>query len=244
MFGTSRVDSHFQSDSSGSRGRGARFAALAVTLAIVAGCSQSSGDRAATGIFRFLGSERAPRIETLENTVEYTIIPPSRTIVSAPSALIVFERNLDGAIEQRIVLPNETAVRGDNVIHVRAQTRDSARLGEFNFDEIEARFGGLPTPFERLTASGLRSGSDSLGTYVYGQESVGTGTSCVLVLRRMGVGARPLPSGTQALDMVMRNCVQGSVQEALAPMAGGALGVGGSVSGGVLSLSPHAAPRG
>lgn len=250
MVGNLRADSDFRSEApvsgSVSGGRRARFATLlaAAALTLVAGCSQTSGDRAATGVFRFLGSERAPRIESLENTVEYSIIPPSRTLVSAPDALIVFERNLGGAIEQRIVLPNETAMPGDNVIHVRAQNQDSMRLGEFNFDEIAARFGGLPSPFERLTASGLRSGSDSLGRYVYGQEAIGTGTNCVLVLRRMGVGARPLPAGTQALDMVMRNCVNGSVAQALAPMAGGALGVGGTASGNIRLLSPFAAPRG
>lgn len=209
-------------------------------LALIAGCSQTSGDRTSTGLYRLMGSQRNPQIETLENTVEYTIVPASRTMVSAPTALIVFERNLGGAIEQRIVLPNATSIRGDNLLHIRAQNAESSRLEEFNFDEVVTRFGGLPTPFERLDASGLRSGADSLGSFVYGTETLGTSTVCVLVLRRLGAGARPLPRGTQALDMVMRNCVNGSVEQALAPMSEGALGVGGT---GRYTLSPHAAPR-
>lgn len=210
----------------------------------VASCSQIANDRASTGLYRLLGSERNPGMETLEQTVEYAVVPVSRTMVSAPDALIVFERNLGGALEQQIVLPNATAVRGDNVIHIRAQTADSSRLEQFSFAEVETRFGGLPAPFEHLDASGLRSGTDSLGSFVYGSETVGTGTVCVLVLRRLGIGARPLPRGTQALDMVMRNCVNGTTEQALAPMSARVLGVNGTARGGVLSLSPHAAPRG
>lgn len=213
-------------------------------LTLVVGCSQTQSDRTSTGLYRFMGSARNPQIETLENTVEYSIVPASRTMVSAPDALIVFQRNLGGAIEQRIVLPNATAVRGDNVLHVRAQTADSSRLEEFNFEEIAQRFGGLPAPFERLDTSSLRSGSDALGSFVYGTENVGTNTACVLVLRRLGVGARPLPRGTSALDVVMRNCVNGSVEQALAPMSARALGVSGTAQGNILSLSPYSAPRG
>ncbi len=62
-------------------------------------------------------------------------------------------------------------------------------------------------------------------------------------MRRLSVGARPLPRGTQALDVMMRNCVNGTVQEALAPMSERALAVTGAV-GASQTLSPYAAPRG
>jgi hypothetical protein len=210
----------------------------------LAGCSQSDGDRTATGIYRFLGSERNPHIEELENTVQYSVVPASRAMVNAPQALVIFERNLGGAVEQRIVLPNNTAVQGDNVLHVRGQTSDSARLEEFSFDEVEVRFGGLPVPFQNLSESSLSSGSDELGSYVYARENVGTSTVCVLVLRRLGIGSRPLPRGTRALDVVMRNCVNGTVEEALAPMSARAMGVSGTATGTVRTISPYAAPRG
>lgn len=214
-----------------------------LVAAALTGCSQSSGDQAATGIYRFMNDQRNPGMETLENTVEYSIVQPTRAMVSAPQALMVFERNLGGALEQRVILPNETAVRGDNVIHIRAQTSASAELGRFNFAEISARFGGLPAPFENLTEGSLASGNDELGSFVYARESVGTNTTCVLVLRRMGLGARPLPRGTQALDVVMRNCAIGSVEQALAPMSARALSVTGTV-GATNTLSPYAAPGG
>jgi len=245
MTGTYRAHSVDESHRSTHRPSAFRkaIAASIAALALVAGCSQLSNDRTSTGIYRFLGSERNPGMETLESTVQYTIVPATRSMVSAPTAILIFERNLGGAIEQRIVLPNDTAMRGDNVLHVRAQTSDSSRLEEFSFDEIEVRFGGLPAPFERLQASGLNSGTDSLGRFVYGTESIGTNTVCVLVMRRLGVGARPLPRGTAALDVVMRNCVNGSVQQALAPMSERALGVSGTVRTGIQTLSPYAAPR-
>jgi hypothetical protein len=88
------------------------------------------------------------------------------------------------------------------------------------------------------------SGTDSLGSYVYARETIGTNTLCVLVMRRLGVGARPLPRGTQALDVVMRNCVNGTLEQALAPMSGQSLGVSATATGTVYTLSPHAAPQG
>lgn len=217
--------------------------AMIAATAVLAGCSQQQSDMTAGGVYRFMGSTRNPDMETLENTVEYTVVPATRAFVNAPAALVVFERNLGGAVEQRIILPNATAVRGDNLMHIRAQTSRSTELNAFDFDEIAARFGGMPAPFERVTAANLQTGSDGLGSYVYARENVGANTVCVLVLRRMGIGSRPLPRGTQALDVVMRNCVNGSVEQALAPMASGALAVGGA-QGTIYTLSPHAAPQG
>ena len=245
MFDRSRATAPIRRDASDS-GRSLSVRALwggLAALALLAGCSQEAGDQAAGGLNRFFNSTNHPGMETLENTVEFTIVQPSRAMVNAPEALLVFERNLNGAIEQRIILPNATAVRGDNLLHIRAQTGRSAELTRFDFDEMRARFGGLPPPFERVSASGLNTGSDALGSYVYATESVGAGTLCVLVLRRMGVGARPLPRGTQALDVMMRNCVNGSLEQAMEPMGGRAFGVGGA-SGTIYTMSPHAAPQG
>lgn len=217
--------------------------AALLTAALLAGCSPRQSDEAATGVYRFLGSQRAPSLEALEATSEYVLVPTTRSMVAAPDALLIFERTLGGAVEQRIILPNETAVTGDNVIHIRAQTSGSADLNRFNFAEIETRFGGLPPPFQALRENGLSTGSDSLGNYVYARETVGAGTTCVLVIRRMGLGARPLPRGTHALDVMMRNCVNGSVQQALAPAGERTLAVGGT-AGAINSLSPYAAPGG
>ncbi|WP_127104416.1 cellulose biosynthesis protein BcsN [Pararhodobacter zhoushanensis] len=222
---------------------GRAFLALTASVAVLAGCSEQAGNQAAGGVYGFFNSSRSPAMETLENTVEFAVVAPNRAMVNAPEALVVFERNLGGAIEQRIILPNATAMRGDNAIHIRAQTSGSADLNRLDFAQMSARFGGMPSPFETVQASSMQTGTDSLGAYLYATQNVGTGGVCVLVLRRLGVGARPLPRGTQALDVVMRNCVNGSLEQALAPMSGGAMGVGGA-QGTIYTLSPHAAPRG
>jgi len=212
-------------------------AGLGLAGALIAACAP------ADGLYRLAGSQRAPTMETLEKTVEYSVIPASRAMVHPGDALVVLERNLGPALEQRIVLPNNTGLRGDNFIHVRAQTGASVRLTEFNFAEITTRFGGLPTPFQRLTDGMLMSGEDTLGSFVYARENVGAGALCVLVLRRLTVGARPLPQGAQAMDVMMRNCVTGSLEQALAPISERLLGVRGTGQGTVYTLSPHAAPQ-
>lgn len=217
--------------------------ACGATAFLLAACAPADGDRAATGIYRLAGSPRNPAIEQMEHGSEYGVVAASRAMVHAPQALLVLERRLGAAVEQRIVLPNATAVRGDNVLHVRAQTAISARGEEFNFADVAARFGGLPAPFERTAPGGLLSGSDAMGSYVYARENLGVDTVCVLVLRRIGAGARPLPRGTQSLDVVMRNCVVGTLDQALAPMSDRAMAVAAAPQGAVYTMSPFAAPQ-
>jgi hypothetical protein len=217
---------------------------LASLLApILAACAPGDGDRTATGLYRVMNSTRNPAVEQLEHGAEFGIVPATRAMVHAPQALLVMERRLGGAVEQRIVLPNATSVRGDNVLHVRAQTETTARSGEFNFNDIAVRFGGLPAPFERANPGSLLSGSDALGSYVYARENLGIDTVCVLVLRRLGPGARPLPRGTQSLDIILRNCVVGTLEQALAPMSDRAMAVAAAPQGTVYTLSPFAAPQ-
>jgi hypothetical protein len=216
-------------------------AALALG-ALLAGCTQSSGDEAATGVYRLFNSTRNPAIETLQHSSQLVVVPPGRALVHVPQALIVLERNMGVALEQQLILPNGSAVRGDNVLHVRAQTSTSARLTEFNFADISARLGGMPAPFERANLGGLLSGSDSLGSYVYARENIGVDTVCVLVLRRMNAAARPLPRGVQALDIILRNCVVGTVEQALSPLSDRTLAHAAAPQDTVYNLSPFAAP--
>ncbi len=224
---------------------GARLAAvLALVFGLLAACSEADSDRSRDSIMRLFNPDHRPELQTLEQTVDFALVPASRALVHAPDALIVLQRSLRGAMEQRIVLPNATDISGDNTIHVRAQNRSTARLNEFSIEDITARFGGLPAPFTSLQSSSLLSGRDELGSYIYATEQVGTGTTCVLVMRRLTGSARPLPQGAQALDMVMRNCVPGSVEQALSPMGDRALSVGGAPQRTIRTLSPHAAPRG
>ena len=219
-----------------------RLAAVFALVALVAGCTQSESDQAASGVYRLLNSTRNPAITTLEQGAEMVVVPPRRALVHVPDAMLVLERAFGAALDQRIYMPNNTAIRGDNVLALRAQTDLSARPQEFNFAEISARLGGMPSPFERTNPGGLLSGTDSLGSYVYARENIGVDTVCVLVLRRLSGNARPLPRGYHAIDIILRNCVVGSLEQALAPMSDRTLGVAAAPQGTVYTLSPFAAP--
>lgn len=216
---------------------GAVVAAVALT-----GCAADSDRQFTSNFLGFTQSARNPSMEAQENTVEYSVVPTSRAMVHAPDALIVLERPLGGGLDQRIVLPNATPVRGDNVILARAHAQRPSGTRQFSMDEVQARFGGLPAPFEQLNERALSGGEDALGSFVYASVSPASGVQCVLVLRRLTVGARPLPRGTQALDVVLRNCINGTVEQALAPAGVQTLATGGG-AGPIYTLSPHAAPR-
>lgn len=219
------------------------LAAAVLAVPILAACAPRDGDRAASGVYRLLNSQRNPTMESYEQASEYGVVAASRAMVHAPQALLVLERRLGRALEQRIVLPNATSVRGDNIMHLRAQTDTSARAQEFSFDEVAARFGGIPHPFERASPGGLLSGTDALGSFAYARQEIGTETVCVLVLRRLTGASRPMPRGVHALDMIMRNCVVGTVEQALAPMGDRAMAVSAAPQGTVYTLSPFAAPQ-
>ena len=221
-----------------------RLSLIASAGGLIAACTPTGdGDRGGA-VMRLFSGESRPDVSVLERTTEYSVIPASRALIHAPGAILTMQRSLGGAIDQKIVLPNDTALRGDNTIRLRAQTSTTARLNEFSYSEVVARFGGLPAPFQDLSENSMRSGRDALGSYVYATRQVGVDTNCVLVMRRLTGSARPLPRGTQALDVVMRNCVRGSTSQAHAPLGERALGVTGGTQGDVRMLSPHAAPRG
>lgn len=186
------------------------------------------------------GSDARVSLDVIEDTSQYQIVPASRAFISAPSASMVFERPLGRGAEQLIALPNDTSVAGDNQILVRAQTASTINLARFDLAQVLERFGGAPYPFQRVTNAQLETAQDALGSYVYATERLGTDTICVLAIRRLTVGARPLPRGTDALDVVMRNCVQGSVQAALDPVS--ARGISQSGAGGSYAQTPFAGP--
>lgn len=186
------------------------------------------------------GGDGRVSLDVIEDTSQYQIVPASRAFISVPMAPLVFERSLGRGAEQMITLPNATSVAGDNKILIRAQTSSTINLARFNLAEVMERFGGTPYPFQRMNNSQLETGQDALGSFVYATERLGTDTVCVLAIRRLTVGARPLPRGTDALDVVMRNCADGGVQAALEPISARSLSISGA--GENFAQSPFAAP--
>ncbi|MCC5985401.1 MAG: hypothetical protein JJU42_13675 [Rhodobacteraceae bacterium] len=204
----------------------------------------------APGVKRNFGLPANDRIEAAEATSEYRVTGAARALVNAPHALLVLERDLGSSHEQRITLPNATSFQGENVLMLRAQTASSASRTSLSLAEMLPRFGGAPAPFNNITDADLMVSEDRYGSFVYTSRRMAEGQVCVLAMRRADTGARPpprlgavglggggamrralpgarpRPRGSTALDMMLRNCVHGSVAQALAPIGEAAFGLG------------------
>lgn len=174
---------------------------------------------------RLPGNSDSPT-ELAEAVTEFRVVPASRAFISVPSAMLVMERDLGGAIEQRITLPNPTSLAGENTIFLRAQSGSLARGTRFVLTEQIMQFGGAPSPFAEIAEGDLTATSDSFGDITYATMRPGGDLVCVLAFRRTQTASRALPRGTDALDIMMRNCVSGSVERALAPIGASAFGLG------------------
>lgn len=139
-----------------------------------------------------------------------------------PTALVMVQRNTARDNEQIIGLENETTLKGDNFLWLNANAgREGQVRSGLSLQKLTARFGEVPYPFRALGNDNLRSASDSLGTYFWQEYTAGGQVNCVLAFRQLGSGARALPKGTRALDIMLRNCVNGSIDDALAPIRDG-----------------------
>jgi hypothetical protein len=188
-----------------------------------------------------------PELAEAEATNQFVTVPLSQAWLHVPKAVIVTERGLVNSMEQRIGLVNRTAVSGDNVMVLRARVVQGQRQGRFRYDEFVRRIGGLPAPFTDMKSGDLATGEDALGTYLWAENRSGANTICVLGLRRLDAGMQQLPDDTNVLDVMMRNCVNGDLEQALAPMMASSISniaSAGSAapSGGIQMLSPLAGP--
>lgn len=179
---------------------------------------------AACGL-RLPGDTDSPT-ELAEATTEFRVVQSTRAFISVPQALLVMERDLGGAVEQRVTLPNQTTLAGENMIMLRAQRAGYARGTRFVLSEQLSQFGGAPAPFTGVSEGALTATTDSFGDITYTTIRPGGDIVCVLAFRRTQTASRALPSGTRALDIMLRNCVSGSVEQALAPIGASAFGLG------------------
>lgn len=189
-------------------------------VALVAGLAFLS----ACGL-RLPGDTDSPT-ELAEATTEFRVVPATRAFISVPQALLVMERDLGAAVEQRITLPNQTTLEGENMIIMRAQQAGYARGTRFVLSEQISQFGGAPSPFAGVSDGALTATSDSFGDITYTTIRPGGDVTCVLAFRRTQTASRALPRGSRALDIMLRNCVSGSVEQALSPIGASAFGLG------------------
>lgn len=154
--------------------------------------------------------------ETALGNAEWLVRPLDEAWVNAPMSGLLLERRAAGLAEQRLVLPNETSLRGENLLHLRTVS-GITRGPRFDLEHTLTFLDGLPFPFSPDDLDVIRSRDDAAGTLNWIEWTNGAGITCVLALRRLEVGARLIPDYASALDLVMRNCVNGDVEDALAP---------------------------
>lgn len=157
--------------------------------------------------------------------------------IRVPKAQLVLERRFRFVTEQRILLPNLTVLRGENFILLHSEESPLSVGGRFRPTELLASAGGTPYPFERFEDLAFRTTTDALGVVSWASWSNHAGLNCVLAFRRLDATARTLSSGTAAMDVMLRNCVHGSEDAALAPIGPEAVGFA------AITTEPAAAPQ-
>lgn len=184
------------------------------------------------------------RSQVEEREVHYPIAT-SQAWVNAPAMRSAMQRDLRSTAEQQLSLVNHTLVPGDNLLLLRTRSRMEI-MSRFQFEEFVTRIGGaLPYPFSELKAGDLVQDSDALGDYFWAEQRMDGATVCVLGMRRLDSSMRQMPLDASLLDVMLRNCVVGSTDEALAPLLADSIGIvpmAGGPSGESRMLSPLAAP--
>lgn len=181
-----------------------RLARLALALALcgaIAGCAATRAE-----------------IVALERTTPWRAVPLDEVWTHQPTALVALGRDLGQQAEQLVGLPNETAVRGDNVLLMRAHRRNSPIVSVPELEEFLRRAKDLVEPFDGPIEGQLQRGEDRAGPYVWAEKVADHGARCVLAMRRVRRDAALLDPDFVALDITLRNCVDGDFAEAIAPV--------------------------
>lgn len=207
---------------------------VGVGLAMLAACN-------------FLTPGFAPNLAKSEKTTQFFTVSSNKAWVRAPGALLVTQRELVNNLEQRIGLVNRTGVPGDNLIVLQARFVNEQNQGRFQLDEFRRQLDGLPAPFASVTSGELFTETDDLGAFFWTERRVGSGTVCVLGLRRLDSATRQLPGNANVMDVMLRNCVNGEADTALAPIMSRSIAASGHTGGGaaeidITLLSPLAGP--
>lgn len=180
----------------------------------------------------------------MQERTPFTTVAPQQAWINAPGTVMVMQRGLRGQSEQRIALDNPTAVPGQNLLILRAQSL-AGRSARLDFEEFIRRVGGAPAPFAAVASGDLITDEDEIGPYFWTEQRFGDDVVCVLGLRRVSSTQRLLPGNATVMDILLRNCVRGTAQEALRPLFSGSISappVSGTAVGETRVLSPLAAP--
>lgn len=132
------------------------------------------------------------------------------------TALAAIQRRVADDRETVFVLENHTSIGGENTLMFIAYNEPQPPV--FEYDPLLERLPGSSTPFTSEDYGALLRAEDSMGPFVWLEKSSDE-TSCVLALRRLQPSQVPLEIGLATVDMVLRNCIEGEVETALAPLA-------------------------
>lgn len=148
----------------------------------------------------------------------FSLERPKLTGGAQPHGLIYAGRTASGGQQQLTGLTNDTTLQGDNFLLLTAYGSLKSAPRAYDLREVKSQLGGIPFPFESLTDETLRRGEDSFGVYFFKEFRSGGAANCVLAFRRLGLDTRVLPDGTALMEVVLRNCTNGSPEEALDPI--------------------------
>lgn len=180
----------------------------------------------------------------LREQTPFTPVSVSQSWINAPGIVMVVQRGLRGESQQRVALENRSGVPGENVIVMRARHR-GGNAGRFVYEEFMRSIGGPPEPFTDIGSGDLITAEDDIGPYFWVEQRVGDDVVCVLGIRRITSAQRLLPGSATVLDILLRNCIPGDAQQALAPLSAGSVSAppsAGVAAGSTRVISPLAAP--
>ena len=184
-------------------------------------------------------------IASAKQNTQFSSLQLTNAWVTPTGGLTAIARKIGPDSQQIIGLANDTTISGDNFLWLRARSGHNA--GRFALTDFSNSLEAVPSPFSKLSESNLQSHADSMGTIFWLEYAAGAQSNCILAFRRIDANRRLMPHGTDVLDVMLRNCVQGSVAEALNPIRDSQISVAAidaahTPPSGTRMLSPLAAP--
>lgn len=175
----------------------------------------------------------------------YVQQPYSASWIESDQIQMVLERTDRNLTEQRILLSNLTAMRGENLVLLRADRAPNAYETRFVPTRLLGETEQTPHPFDPFDSLSFRTREDALGVMNWASWTNHAGLTCVLAFRRLEMTDRSLPDGATVMDIMLRNCIHGEEDTALAPIGPEAVAFGAPAPGPgprPRMLSPLAAP--
>ena len=143
-----------------------------------------------------------------------------------PTALVALRRASGAWDEQVVALPNRTTVPGDNLLVMRGRPVGAGHIGPFSPEALFADAGGTPAPFDADVLGALRVSEDAAGPVLWTEKRIGAGVVCALGLRRLDAERNLVQEGFSMVDVMLRNCVEGTLEEAMAPLRPDRIAIG------------------